>query len=574
MGEIRKNRICWNTALLLMSFVFIVYFLVIISFLTSETILPFVFPASFFISSFLSVFLSKRDDHKAIKTYLPIVYSFILVVFSLLFSTLYYDFSFDGQWYHHPAIYKLEGGWNAFINPLIDAHKSILHFPKGTWYFSASIFSTLGVFETGKCLNIIMMAVASLMAYATLRDYNVSKIKSLALSCLIILHPVVWSEITTFQNDNNLYLSLAIYSFAIFSWLRTKDKVPLLLGVMSSIFLINTKFTGLVFLIVFAFFGFVYFSIYKPKFILKYIAVHAIIIIMGVGVFGFNPYVTNLIHRGHPLYPIMGTAKYPSHISNGKDGNEIHETPKNMMGKPTLTRFFYANFSRPSNAPYNNQRNAELIFPLSSKVSDWDVYRFHDLRIAAFGPFFSGVLVLSFGYLIYLCVVLGNKRWHLLIPLLAIFTSLFLSRHFWWARFGPQLWLFPISLIVASFLTFSGKRKQLFNWTFLIIIIANGLIVLSIHLNWVHQSTNVLRQQLKDIKTQNKTIEICMYWFNKSMNRKLDEWDIKYKEIPRKEMKKKDITEFKKLKTVVEGYPGTNRYRILDNDEDFKQKTK
>jgi hypothetical protein len=302
--------------------------------------------------------------------FLPTIYSFILVIFSLLFSILYYDFTFDGQWYHHPAIYKLESGWNAFFNPLDEAHKSILHFPKGTWYFSASVYSALGIFEAGKCLNIIMIAIASLITYATLIDYKVNRIKSLVLAFLVVLHPVVWSEITTFQNDNNLYLNLIIYIVAMFSWLRNYDKVSLLLGIMASVCLINTKFTGLVFLIVFAFFGLVYFSKYKPKFILNYIAIHVVIIIMGVGIFGFNPYMTNFIHRGHPFYPIMGTAKYPSHISDGKDGNEIYETPKNMMGKPTLVRFFYANFSRPSNAPYNNQKNAELIFPFSSKVSD------------------------------------------------------------------------------------------------------------------------------------------------------------------------------------------------------------
>ena len=512
--------------------------------------------------------MGKRDGFGGIKLYLPTVISSTLILMALLFSVLFYDFTFDGQWYHHPAIYKLESGWNTFFNPLDKAHKSILHFPKGTWYFSASVYSTLGIFSAGKCLNIIIMAVAFLLVYNTLIEYSISKIKSFSLACLVILHPVVWSEITTFQNDNNLYLSLAIYAFAMFSFLRTYDKAPLLLGIMSSIFLINTKFTGLVFLIIFAFFGFVYFSIYKPKFILKYITVHTFIIVMGVGVFGFNPYITNLIHRGHPLYPIMGTAEHPSHISKGKDGNEIYETPKNMMGKPTLNRFFYANFGRPSNAPYNDQKNAELILPFSSKVSDWDVYRFHDLRIAAFGPFFSGILVVSFGYLIILCVYLGKKRWHLLIPLLAIFTTLCLSKHFWWARFGPQLWLFPISLIIASFLTSTNKFKQRFNWSLISLILVNGVIVLSIHLNWVYSSTHMLRQQLTEIKNQNKVIEICMYWFDKSMNHKLEEWDIKYKKITRKEMRKRDKTIFKELQTVVEGYPGTNRYRILDDNEE------
>ena len=125
--------------------------------------------------------------------------------------------------------------------------------------------------------------------------------------------------------------------------------------------------------------------------------------------------MTNFINRGHPLYPIMGTKEYPSHLEIGKDGNEIYETPKNMMGKPIYTRFFYANFSRPSNAPYNEQKDAELMIPFTSKVSDWNVYRFHDLRISAFGPFFSGILILSLGYLFFLLLSMDKKRWILIL---------------------------------------------------------------------------------------------------------------------------------------------------------------
>lgn len=567
MKHVQNTRLHWNIAILLMSFIFINHFLVITTFFTSAKFLPVVFPLSFLIASILSFYKNRRNGFGGIKLYLPIIIGSILILFSLLFSALFYDFTFDGQWYHHPAIYKLESGWNAFLNPLDEAHKSIIHFPKGTWYFSASVLSTLRIFEAGKCLNIIMMSIVALMVYATLTDYEVGKTKSIFISILVILHPVVWSEITTFQNDNNLYLNLVIYVVAIFSWLRTNDKIPIFLGIMASICVINIKFTGFVFFGVFAVFGFIYFSIYKQKFLLKYIGVHAIIIIIGVGLFGFNPYITNMIYRGHPFYPIMGTEEYPSHISEGRDGNEIYETPKNMMGKSTLIRFFYANFSKPSNAPYNNQMDAELIFPFTSKISDWKVYRFHDLRVAAFGPFFSGVLILSFGYFIFLLIVLGKNRWHLLILILAIFTSLILSKHFWWARFGPQLWLFPISLIVASFITNRSKHRQIFNWNMIGLIMVNGLIVLSIHLSWVRKSTIKQRQQLTEIGNQAKPIEICMYWFNKSMNRKLNDWGIEYKEISRKDMRKQDKTKFKELKTVVEGYPGTNRYRVLGDNE-------
>jgi hypothetical protein len=141
-----------------------------------------------------------------------------------------------------------------------------------------------------------------------------------------------------------------------------------------------------------------------------------------------------------------------------------------------------------------------------------------------------------------------------------------LSKHFWWARFGPQLWLFPISLLVASFFIHESKFRQKFNWSMIGLLMVNGLIVLSIHLNWVRKSTIKQRQQFTEIKNQAKPIEICTYWFQESINRKLKNWEIDYREISRQDMRKKDKTQFKVLHTVVNGYPGMNRYRVLDEN--------
>ncbi|HEY4784936.1 MAG TPA: hypothetical protein VIH57_02755 [Bacteroidales bacterium] len=567
--DISKNvRVLLNMAYLLMSFIFLNHFFVLVSFLTSGKFLPAVFPMSFLTAVCLSIYKGKKDAIKGVQLFLPAIVSFLLLVFSLLFSVQFYDFSFDGQWYHQPAVYKLAGGWNTFLNPLEEAHKSILHFPKGTWYFSASVYSTLGFFEAAKCLNILMIVIAAIMVYTTSIEYKISQIKSIALSAMVTLHPVVWSELTTFQNDNNLYLNIVIYFVAILAWFRNQNRTSVLIGIMACVCLINIKFTGLLFFCVFAAFAFVYFLIWKREYLLKFIGVHSAIIVLGVLIFGFNPYVTNLIHRGNPLYPLLGSKDYPGDLSGDKDGNEKYETPKNMVGKPIYERFFYANFGSPSNAPYNNQENAELVIPFTSKVSDWKVYRFHDLRIAAFGPFYSGILILSVGFLIFLLITSDKYRWLMLLPIVAIIASLLLSKHFWWARFGPQLWLFPIILIFVSFLSAGSKFRSIFNWTLVSLIIVNGLIVLSIHLNWVHQSTNKLKAQLTEIKQQGKPIEICMGWFDKSMNHKLDDWGINYTNIPRKEFKKKNKEDFTELMSVVEGYPGINRYRVMvDNKE-------
>ena len=72
-----------------------------------------------------------------------------------------------------------------------------------------------------------------------------------------------------------------------------------------------------------------------------------------------------------------------------------------------------------------------------------------------------------------------------------------------------------------------------------------------------------MQEQLTEIKKEGKPIEICMYWFDNSMNHKLDDWGIIYRTITRKEMKKRNIEDFKSLKSVVEGYPGMNKFRTI-----------
>ena len=122
---------------------------------------------------------------------------------------------------------------------------------------------------------------------------------------------------------------------------------------------------------------------------------HLVALGLGILAWGYNPYVTNTIHRGQPFYPLLGSREYPSLAAQGNDPLELHETPPNMMGRPRLVRLAYAIFGRPSFAPYNNQREAEFMWPFAARPSDLDVYRFHDTRVAGFGPWFSGIVVLS-----------------------------------------------------------------------------------------------------------------------------------------------------------------------------------
>ena len=258
-----NTRILWNIALLLTAFIIIDHFLVIISFLIHLKLLPFVFPASLITSIFVSLNVGSKEGLKRFDLILPALVSLLVILSSLLISACLFDLSWDGQWYHQVAIYQINDGWNPIFEPMKRLHLSILHFPKGSWYFAASVYSTFGCFEAGKCLNLIVPVILALVVYASSLECGISKIRSLVLTVMLVLNPVFCCQLTTYLVDGLLVMYLTIYGVTIFACIKNPDLKKLSIGIMSAVCLINTKFTGLVFFGVFASFAFIYFLFWK-----------------------------------------------------------------------------------------------------------------------------------------------------------------------------------------------------------------------------------------------------------------------------------------------------------------------
>lgn len=498
-----------------------------------------------------------------------VLISYLVITISLLASVFFFDLSWDGQWYHQSAIYHLEGGWNPVFEPMrsfeISNDNSIVHFPKGSWYYAASIFSTFGNFESGKSINFILVFVSIFLAFSMLQDLGLSSLKSLAVAFLIAVNPVVWSETTTYLVDGSLVLYTGIYILTVLSWFAKPDSRRMLIMIMAAAGMITLKFTGLVFFCVLAMAPIIYSLIYKRDYLVKYIGIHAFAMLVSLFVLGYNPYVTNLVERGHPFYPIMGTEEYPSIFEQtGRDDNEYWETPDNMKGKPLLVRMFYANFGRPDNAPYYKARDAELIWPFTSRIADWEAYYFHETRVSGFGPYFGGMLVLSFILLIVLWIRVDAKsRLISCLALLSIFGSLLFSKHFWWPRFGPQMWLIPIISILVCFHSSNSRKLQFYTWIISAIMFANGCIVLYCHMHWETHSSIALRKQLTELQENDSTIEIAWGMFTKSVEKKLEGWHIEYEAIPYRDMASEEHLE---MTSVVEGYPNMVLYRVKDEN--------
>lgn len=139
----------------------------------------------------------------------------IVMALSMWISSVIYDYSADGQWYHMPAAYALSHGWNPVYvhhNPIIaEAHHANLwidHYSKGMETLAATVIALTGNVESGKAVNMIMLLVTLCLSFSVLRNpyfFGLSLRKSIFYSLVIGFCPIVNCELFT------SYIDLAVY---------------------------------------------------------------------------------------------------------------------------------------------------------------------------------------------------------------------------------------------------------------------------------------------------------------------------------------------------------------------------
>jgi hypothetical protein len=80
-------------------------------------------------------------------------------------------------------------------------------------------------------------------------------------------------------------------------------------------------------------------------------------------------------------------------------------------------------------------------------------------------------------------------------------------------------------------------------------------------LNWEISSSIHLRKQLRELKQNNKTIEVSFNYFKRATEERLLNWGIKNIEISDREIRQ---GKYQELTSVVEDYPGAILFRVID----------
>ena len=385
------------------------------------------------------------------------------------FSKAQIDHSWDGTAYHQEAILQMVDGWPEFPDKLpasIPYHNQINTYPKAVWVIAASIYSATSSLEGAKLLHVVLFACAFLFLFgALLQASRISSGGALLVAAAAALNPVVIYQSLSFYVDGQLSSLVTALVGLVLLMLAGVRRHQLLLLAALIVLTINTKQTGIVYagILTMALLALMY--IYRREWLQRTLIAAVIGGLLGLGVFGYSPYVTNTINHGNPLYPILGRGDV--------DFEAGHRPPdfNEMNGVNRLVRSTFSEPTVPIDAP------SVLRIPFTMAQDNYIArFRGADIRLGGWGVLFSGALTLSLLGLLLLFFVPGKPRTVGLVLLGAVAVSVLINPEAWWARFAPQWYL--VALIPSALLLFGTKLPvRAFGMVIVLVLLVNSSLV-------------------------------------------------------------------------------------------------
>lgn len=408
-----------------------------------------------------------------------------------------YDLSGDGQQYHLPAILALADGWNPFHQPRLGVWRPefasgvttgiyIDHYAKGAWLLAAATYRATGLLEAAKVWNLLYPIAVALAARAALGRLGLAPAWSWALALAVAANPVVLYQLTSFYVDGQLasLFSLLLLFSACYLWQGGRS--ALLLAAMSLALLINIKFTGLVYGVALSAGLCLVAWIARLRRVRVYALACAAAGLFALLVVGWQPYVTNTVHKGHPFYPAVGR----------EDGQNVQwrAAPAAFLAQHRAEKLVRSLYARSS----NSRALPQWKIPFSVDRNELFVFFTTDARYGGFGPWFGGVLTAS----LLLGLFARSRRSTILVFGVAgwiVLTSL-INPEAWWARLSAQIWLIaPLALLVAARSRVAWVRYAGAALTGALLL--NALLVAGLHGSRALEKNRIFRSQLAQLKT-------------------------------------------------------------------------
>lgn len=461
-----------------------------------------------------------------------------ICLISLILANAIYDLSFDGQWYHQETVGQIKNGFNPYYKtlPSPDVESSggtkevwcsgpdrtendsmagspavnlmdldINHMPKAAEIVEAAIFRLTNRIETGKAVNLIILAGSFFLCLSLV--YKIDRfstgIKWLT-AALVCFNPITITQLSSYCVDG-LMASLLVCQLLLFCFLFLENNkyYRFLLGLLIMIS-VNIKYTSLVYTAIFCT-GFLLLLLVGKKWAYTKNSFYTCALSASLGLLfiGFHPYVTNLIATNQLFYGLPETR------------NEIYDiTPSLIRGKNRFDKLFLSLATHSEEDAADKAAVKEMLkIPFSVNKKELLNANNPELKFAAFGPFFGGALLVSI--LLLLVTAFRSYRHpvfgYTLASLGIILLTVLIIPDPWWARFVPQLWLFPVIILLMAELLPASRIRPVKTLLYASLALNVAWVLCGIFFNiMVSSHINYQLAQLKAL-SQTISVEYCAY---------------------------------------------------------------
>ncbi len=524
--ESQTSGILLLTGTLLIYTIALVLVISSIALFTGTGISAWQLPVSFLIAGIICYSLNQPIIKTPLFFLRPVIASLVIIALCVAISLYFYDVSYDGQSYHQEAIYQLKNGWNPFHEMLPESIKMAIyinHYSKGVELPQSALYSIIPYIEVSKATNFILwIATACILLSWLLTIQKLSRWKCILITLIAVGNPVVVTQLISTYVDGQLAIMLLCFLATVLWIVRNPGYANLLLLASVIIITSNIKFTGLVYIVLFSFFLLAWLVFTKRTLILRRVFLTSIISgLTAVLLVGFNPYYINTTQYKHPFYPLMGSEKVDIIGYN---------LPAGFEDQNGFMKFTRSIFGRTDNIMPGSDRKAALKMPFTFQKSEISNAAKVDTRVAGFGPLFSGILLLSFALLVMILLnkqgVKPDKNAYYILAVIVI--SVIVMPESWWARYIPQLWYFPVIILLLAELNNPLKYKYLNGLIYLLFI--GSIAFSSLTFGWNFMMTKLVDYQLSRIKQTAQPVQV--EWGSAQSNRiRFDENQIRYQEV-------------------------------------------
>lgn len=462
-----------------------------------------------------------------------------IVIASVIFiSSMIYDYSWDGQTYHQTAIIKLYQGWNPFYasNSLSDLGALpvkiwLKHYPKANWILAANFYLLTDFIETGKSVNFLFALICfgfvrSFFTHLTwlgteenrfLKKGHYVNITSFA----VVLSPVSLVQIMTFYVDSSLYYLTVGLITSLLLYSKMRDGIHLLSAVFFILLLVNIKFTGLAYALMTVILILAFDMLKEKKIDRVFILSTCTGIMLAVVLYGYNPYITNLLSGKHMLHPIIGRE------SIDVMGSQIDKT---FHSENQFKKLFGSYFSKPS----NSTKYPEPTFNLENfSPETYEAIGF-DTRINGFGSIFPALLISCVLFFAANIKNIKNNQ-NIFIFMLITLAMTLINPALWWARIVPFFYLSPILLFLGSYGPKSKIKHFYISIVFFMITYNCANIIINSSRNSINY-TIAVNKVMNDLRSNEINYISIDRWknFTASSLNKLDSHEVIYQLIDKK----------------------------------------